>query len=59
MNKQLLFVKRPVGEAGEDTWDLVSNPIPEPKEGDCFDFLPTRAQLDIAGWADHDIFSHS
>ncbi len=24
----------------------------------CFDFLPTRAQLDIAGWADHDIFSH-
>ena len=25
----------------------------------CFDFLPTRAQLDIAGWADHDIFSHS
>ena len=32
MNKQLLFVKRPVGEAGSDTWDLVSNPIPEPKE---------------------------
>ena len=25
----------------------------------CFDFLPTRARLDIAGWADHDIFSHS
>ena len=25
----------------------------------CFDFLPTRALLDIAGWADHDIFSHS
>ncbi|MCK0129600.1 ribonuclease D [Erythrobacter sp. F6033] len=25
----------------------------------CFDFLPTRAQLDIAGWADHDIFSHA
>ena len=25
----------------------------------CFDFLPTRAMLDIAGWADHDIFSHS
>ncbi|MEL6529840.1 MAG: ribonuclease D [Pseudomonadota bacterium] len=25
----------------------------------CFDFLPTRAILDIAGWADHDIFSHS
>ena len=25
----------------------------------CFDFLPTRARLDIAGWEDHDIFSHS
>jgi ribonuclease D len=25
----------------------------------CFDFLPTRARLDIAGWPDHDIFSHS
>lgn len=24
----------------------------------CFDFLPARARLDIAGWADHDIFSH-
>ncbi len=24
----------------------------------CFDFLPTRARLDIAGWSDHDIFSH-
>jgi len=24
----------------------------------CFDFLPTRALLDMAGWADHDIFSH-
>lgn len=24
----------------------------------CFDFLPTRALLDIAGWPDHDIFSH-
>ena len=24
----------------------------------CFDFLPTRARLDMAGWADHDIFSH-
>jgi len=34
MNKQLLFVKRPVGEAGPDTWNLVSNPIPEPKEGE-------------------------
>jgi ribonuclease D len=24
----------------------------------CFDFLPTRARLDLAGWGDHDIFSH-
>ncbi|MXO62902.1 ribonuclease D [Qipengyuania oceanensis] len=24
----------------------------------CYDFLPTRAKLDIAGWGDHDIFSH-
>jgi ribonuclease D len=24
----------------------------------CFDFLPARAWLDLAGWADHDIFSH-
>ena len=24
----------------------------------CFDFLPTRARLDIAGWAERDIFSH-
>ncbi|MFQ1700411.1 ribonuclease D [Loktanella agnita] len=24
----------------------------------CFDFLPTRAQLDVAGWPDIDIFSH-
>jgi len=24
----------------------------------CYDFLPTRARLDIAGWAEKDIFSH-
>jgi ribonuclease D len=24
----------------------------------CFDFLPTRALLDIAGWAEQDIFAH-
>lgn len=24
----------------------------------CFDFLPTRARLDLAGWAENDIFSH-
>ena len=25
----------------------------------CFDFLPMRAQLDLAGWPDIDIFAHS
>jgi ribonuclease D len=25
----------------------------------CFAFLPTRAQLDLLGWPDQDIFSHS
>ena len=25
----------------------------------CFDFLPTRAQLDLDGWDDTDIFAHS
>lgn len=25
----------------------------------CFDFLPTRARLDIAGWAETDIFAHT
>ena len=34
MNKQLLFVKRPIGEANADAWSLVTNPIPEPKEGE-------------------------
>jgi len=24
----------------------------------CFDFLPYRAALDLAGWPEHDIFSH-
>ncbi|MBN9061064.1 MAG: ribonuclease D [Rhizobiales bacterium 65-9] len=24
----------------------------------CFRFLPTRAELDLAGWAENDIFSH-
>ena len=24
----------------------------------CFDFLPTRAQLDLAGWPEFDIFAH-
>lgn len=34
MNKQLLFVKRPEGEADPSTWSLVTNPIPEIKEGE-------------------------
>lgn len=25
----------------------------------CFSFLPTRSQLDLAGWGEEDIFSHS
>ncbi len=25
----------------------------------CFDFLPTRARLDVAGWEDVDIFAHA
>ena len=25
----------------------------------CFDFLPVRASLDLAGWEDQDIFAHS
>ncbi len=25
----------------------------------CFDFLPTRARLDLLGWADRDFFGHS
>jgi ribonuclease D len=24
----------------------------------CFDFLATRARLDLAGWPEHDIFAH-
>ncbi len=24
----------------------------------CFDFLPTRADLDLAGWDETDIFAH-
>ena len=24
----------------------------------CFDFLPVRAELDLAGWPDQDIFAH-
>ncbi len=34
MNKQLLFIKRPEGEADPSTWSLVTNPIPEIKEGE-------------------------
>ena len=25
----------------------------------CFDFLPTRAKLDLVGWEAEDIFAHS
>jgi ribonuclease D len=25
----------------------------------CFDFLPARAELDLAGWPDEDLFAHS
>ena len=25
----------------------------------CFDFLPARALLDLAGWAEVDVFAHS
>lgn len=34
MNKQLIFVKRPTEKAGADTWELVSRPVPEPKNGE-------------------------
>jgi ribonuclease D len=26
--------------------------------GACFDFLPARAELDLAGWADVDVFAY-
>jgi ribonuclease D len=25
----------------------------------CFDFLPARARLDLAGWEEADIFAHA
>jgi len=25
----------------------------------CFDFLPTRSELDLMGWPETDLFSHS
>lgn len=34
MNKQLLLEKRPVGLPDKDTWKLVTNEIPEPKDGE-------------------------
>lgn len=33
MNKQLLFVKRPLGKPDSDTWKVVNNPIPTVEEG--------------------------
>lgn len=34
MNKQLKFVKRPIGEADASTWSLETNPIPELQDGE-------------------------
>lgn len=34
MNKQLILKKRPIGMPDETTWDLESNPIPEPGDGE-------------------------
>ena len=33
----------------ENRWEIAQG---------CFEFLPTRAQLDLSGWPDVDIFSH-
>jgi len=33
----------------ENRWEMAQG---------CFAFLPTRAQLDLEGWDDVDIFSH-
>ncbi|NER16441.1 NADP-dependent oxidoreductase [Spongiivirga citrea] len=34
MNKQLIFKKRPVGMPDADTWQLETNPIPDPADGE-------------------------
>ncbi len=34
MNKQLILKKRPVGAPSADTWQLITNEIPEPQEGE-------------------------
>lgn len=34
MNKQIIFTKRPIGFPDQDTWNLETTPIPEPKEGE-------------------------
>ncbi|RZS90470.1 NADP-dependent oxidoreductase [Aquimarina brevivitae] len=34
MNKQIILKKRPKGLPDKDTWELQSNPIPEPGEGE-------------------------
>ena len=31
----------------------------EPLAKACFEFLPTRARLDLQGWEETDIFAHS
>jgi len=53
MNKQLLFVKRPTGDADASTWSLVSNPIPKIKEGEVL-IQQHYVSLDPAmrGWMD-------
>ena len=33
MNKQLIFIKRPVGAADASSWSIETNPIPELEEG--------------------------
>ena len=45
-------------------WDIISQVGRLVREGRmklakaCFDFLPARAELDIAGWPEVDIFAH-
>ena len=45
----------PPGPAGDAGWAAAARAELAAK---CFDFLPTRARLDLAGWADKDMFSH-
>lgn len=38
--------------------DMLAREGREKTANACFEFLPTRAKLDVAGWPDVDIFSH-